>query len=115
MAKRALSFYWRVFAVNVGLLGLAAVLLIVTPVTISAPIKLEQALIVGASLVVILAANAWLLRRAVTPLERLAQRMETVDLLRRGQRLEVNRSDEIKRLFIGRALGRTGELPRTAL
>ncbi|HKT74507.1 MAG TPA: FAD-dependent monooxygenase [Steroidobacteraceae bacterium] len=27
----------------------------------------------------------------------------------------VNRSDEIKRLFIGRALGRTGELPRTAL
>jgi two-component system sensor histidine kinase UhpB len=99
MTKRTLSFYWRVFAVNVGLLGLAAVLLIVTPVTISAPIKLEQALIVGAGLVVTLAANAWLLRRAVTPLERLAQRMETVDLLRRGQRLEVSRSDEIGRVI----------------
>ena len=70
MAKRTLSIYWRVFAVNVGLLGAVAVLLLVTPVTISAPIKLEQALIVGVGLVVTLAANAWLLRRAVAPLER---------------------------------------------
>ncbi len=98
MAKRTLSIYWRVFAVNVGLLGAVAVLLLVTPVTISAPIKLEQALIVGVGLVVTLAANAWLLRRAVAPLERLAQRMETVDLLRRGQRLEVRRDDEIGRV-----------------
>lgn len=98
MAKRTLSIYWRVFAVNVGLLGVVAVLLLVTPVTISAPIKLEQALIVGVGLLVTLAANAWLLRRAVAPLERLAQRMETVDLLRRGQRLEVRRGDEIGRV-----------------
>lgn len=98
MAKRTLSIYWRVFVVNVGLLGVVAVLLIATPVTISAPIKLEQALIVGVGLLVALVANAWLLRRAVAPLERLAQRMETVDLLRRGQRLEVRRSDEIGRV-----------------
>ena len=98
MAKRILSVYWRVFAVNVGLLGVVALLLVVTPVTISAPIKLEQALIVGVGLLVALAANGWLLRRAVAPLERLAQRMETVDLLRRGQRLEVRRSDEIGRV-----------------
>jgi two-component system, NarL family, sensor histidine kinase UhpB len=98
MAKQTLSIYWRVFAVNVGLLGGAAVLLLVTPVTISAPIKLEQALIVVAGLIVMLAANAWLLRRAIAPLERLAERMETVDLLRRGQRLEVQRSDEIGRV-----------------
>ncbi|MFL5313033.1 MAG: histidine kinase [Myxococcales bacterium] len=98
MAKRTLSVYWRVFAVNVGLLGVVALLLVVTPVTISAPIKLEQGLIVGVGLVVALAADAWLLRRAVAPLERLAQRMETVDLLHRGQRLEVRRSDEIGRV-----------------
>ena len=98
MRARTVSIYWRVFAVNVGLLGVIAVLLIVTPVTISAPIKLEQALIVGAGLIVTLAANAWLLRRAIAPLERLAQRMETVDLLRRGQRLEVRHSDEIGRV-----------------
>lgn len=99
MAKRTLSIYWRVFAVNIGLLGVVAALLVVTPVTISTPIKLEQALIVGVGLVVTLAANAWLLRRAVAPLARLAQRMETVDLLRRGQRLEVRRSDEIGRVI----------------
>jgi two-component system sensor histidine kinase UhpB len=98
MARRTISIYWRVFAVNVGLLGVVAVLLVVTPVTISAPIKLEQALIIGVGLVVTLAVDAWLLRRAVAPLERLVQRMETVDLLRRGQRLEVRRSDEIGRV-----------------
>lgn len=98
MARRDLSTYWRVFAVNGGVLGIVAVLLLVTPVTISAPIKLEQAVIVGAGLVATLAANAWLLRQAVGPLERLAQRMETVDLLRRGERLEVHRGDEIGRL-----------------
>src|SRR5438094_4819011 len=98
MTRHTLSIYWRAFAVNVGLLGAIAVLLVVTPVTISAPIKLEQALIVGVGLVLTLAVNAWLLRRAVEPLERLAQRMETVDLLRRGQRLEVRRSDEIGRV-----------------
>jgi two-component system, NarL family, sensor histidine kinase UhpB len=97
-STHTLSIYWRAFAVNVGLLGFIAVLLVVTPVTISAPIRIEQAVIVGLGLAVTLAANAWLLKRAVAPLEHLAQRMETVDLLRRGQRLEVRRGDEIGRV-----------------
>src|SRR3954447_69813 len=95
MARHTVSIFWRVFAVNAGLLGLVAVLLVATPATPSAPIRLEQALIIGIGLTVTLAANAWLLRHAVAPLERLAHRMETVDLLRRGQRLEVRRSDQI--------------------
>src|SRR3954452_8846490 len=98
MARHTVSIFWRVFGVNAGLLGLIAVLLIATPVTISAPIRLEQALIIGVGLTVTLAANAWLLQHAVAPLERLAHRMETVDLLRRGERLEVRRSDEIGRV-----------------
>lgn len=98
MTRRTVPIFWRVFAVNAGLLALIAVLLIVTPVTISAPIRLEQALIIGIGLAITLAANAWLLRHAVAPLEQLAHRMETVDLLRRGQRLEVRRSDEIGRV-----------------
>ena len=85
-------------AVNGGLLAVLAILLIVTPVTISAPIKLEQALIIIVVLAVTLGANALLLRRVVAPLDRLARRMETVDLLRRGQRLEVRREDEIGRV-----------------
>ena len=93
------SLFWRVFAVNAGLLGAVAALLLFSPVEIDAPIKPAQALIVVGGLVVGVVANALLLRRAVDPLERLAQRMETVDLLRPGQRLPVDRGDEIGRVL----------------
>jgi two-component system, NarL family, sensor histidine kinase UhpB len=95
MAARGLSLFWRIFAVNAGLLILIAVLLLVTPVTISAPIKLAQALLIVVGLAVTLLANALLLRRVLAPLERLAQRMDMVDLLRPGQRLQVVRDDEV--------------------
>jgi two-component system sensor histidine kinase UhpB len=95
---RPLSVFWRVFAVNAGLLGLLAVLLVVSPVEIHAPIKRAQALTIVAALAISLAANAVLLRSALAPLERLARRMEMVDLLRPGQRLQVLRHDEISRV-----------------
>jgi two-component system sensor histidine kinase UhpB len=93
-----LPLFWRVFAVNAGLLTLIAVLLLVTPVTISFPIALTEAIVVVAGLLVTVAANALLLRRAFAPLGRLAQRMERVDLLRPGQRLQVLRGDEVGRV-----------------
>ena len=93
-----LSLFWRVFAVNAGLLGGIAVLLLVSPVEIDSPIRTTQALIVVGGLAITLATNATLLRRAVMPLERLARRMDTVDLLRPGQRLPVGRSDEVGRV-----------------
>src|SRR5918992_147913 len=98
--SRPLSVFWRVFAVNAGLLGVLAALLLFSPVEIDAPIKPTQALIIVVALVVTLSANAFLLRGALAPLERLAQRMETVDLLRPGQRLQVLRHDEISRVVI---------------
>lgn len=98
MPGRTLPLFWRVFSVNAGLLVLIAILLIVTPVEISAPIELAQALLIVGVLVVTVAANAFLLRRLVAPLERLAARMDMVDLLRPGQRLHVVRDDEIGRV-----------------
>jgi two-component system sensor histidine kinase UhpB len=95
---RTVSLFWRIFAVNSGLLALTALLLVVTPVTIHAPPTLTEVLVVVAALAVTVAANAVLLRRAVAPLERLAQRMDTVDLLRPGQRLQVGRDDEVGRV-----------------
>jgi len=92
---RTVSLFWRIFAVNAGLLALIALLLVATPVTIHAPPTLTEVLIIVAGLAVTVAANALLLRRAVAPLERLAQRMDTVDLLRPGQRLQVDRDDEV--------------------
>jgi two-component system sensor histidine kinase UhpB len=100
MTPTRLPLYWRVFAVNVGLLTAIAVLLIVTPVTISFPIALTEALVVVGGLLVTLVVNGVLLRRAFAPLARLAHRMEMVDLLRPGQRLNVVRSDEVGRVVI---------------
>jgi two-component system, NarL family, sensor histidine kinase UhpB len=100
MARPPLSVFWRVFAVNAGLLGILAALLLFSPVEIDAPIRPTQALTVVAALVVTLVANAVLLRRALNPLQRLAERMETVDLLRPGHRLRVLRSDEISRVVV---------------
>jgi two-component system sensor histidine kinase UhpB len=98
MTRTWLPLYWRVFAVNASLLTVIAVLLIVSPVTISFPIALTEAIVVLIGLLVTVAANAFFLRRAFAPLGRLAQRMEMVDLLRPGQRLPVLRQDEIGRV-----------------
>jgi two-component system sensor histidine kinase UhpB len=98
MTPTRLPLYWRVFAVNAGLLTAIAVLLIVTPVTISTPVALTEVGIVLAGLLVTIAVNAFLLRHAFAPLGRLAQRMEQVDLLRPGQRLQVLRNDEVGRV-----------------
>ena len=97
---RHISFFWRVFATNAALLGVIALLLLFSPVEIDAPIKPTQALIIVCGLVLTVTANAVLLRRAVAPLERLARRMDTVDLLRPGQRLPVDRDDEIGHVVV---------------
>src|SRR6476620_1264358 len=87
MENPRMPLFWRLFAFNASILVLIAVLLIVSPVTISSPIHLTEAALVWAGLIVTLAANFVLLRRALVPLDRLAERMEIVDLLRPGQRL----------------------------
>jgi len=72
--------------------------LIVAPVTISFPIAVFEALGVLAGLAVTIGVTALLLRHALAPPARLAQRMEMVDLVRPGQRLRVLRDDEIGRV-----------------
>jgi len=98
MSRTRLPLFWRVFAINAGLLTAIAILLVVTPVTISAPIALAEAVVVIVGLLATIVVNAFLLRRAFAPLGRLAQRMEMVDLLRPGQRLQVLRNDEVGRV-----------------
>jgi len=100
MPLTRLPLYWRVFAVNASLLTVIAVLLIVTPVTISFPIALTEVIVVVIGLLVTIVVNAVLLRRAFAPLGRLAKRMEMVDLLRPGQRLRVLRHDEVGRVVV---------------
>jgi two-component system sensor histidine kinase UhpB len=90
-----MSLFWRVFATNAALLLLAAIVLGVSPITVSWPIALTEAVVLTLGLVAMLAANAALLRPAFEPLERLARRMGDVDLLRPGQRFAVVARGEI--------------------
>ncbi|GAQ59772.1 oxygen sensor histidine kinase NreB [Streptomyces scabiei] len=83
----AVSLFWRIFALNAVVLGSATALLLWAPVTVSVPVVLTEAIILVAGLVVMLIANAALLRIGLSPLERLTRLMTTVDLLRPGQRL----------------------------
>jgi two-component system sensor histidine kinase UhpB len=82
-----LPLLWRVFAINATLLVAATLLLALTPVTIHTPIAIVEAVDLAIALAVMLSANLLLLRHTIGPLNRLVERMRTVDLLRPGQRL----------------------------
>src|SRR6266511_4304004 len=90
-----MSLFWRVFVTNAALLVVAAIVLGVSPITVSWPIALTEAVVLTFGLVAMLVANALLLRPAFQPLERLARRMGDVDLLRPGQRFAVAARGEI--------------------
>jgi two-component system sensor histidine kinase UhpB len=91
--------FWRVFLVNAALLIVAAVLLAVSPATVSFPVTRQQLLVLGIGLVVVLGANALLLRASLTPLRELSRLMQRVDLLVPGHRLPAGGARELRRLI----------------
>jgi two-component system sensor histidine kinase UhpB len=92
------SLFWRVFAINASLLVLAALVVGVSPLTLSTPLAVRETVVLTVGLALMLAANLALLRPAFSPLERLAQRMRDVDLLRPGQRLAISGGGEVATL-----------------
>ncbi|MFK4147040.1 HAMP domain-containing sensor histidine kinase [Streptomyces sp. NPDC004065] len=94
-----MSLFWRIFGLNAVVLGTATALLLWAPVTVSVPVVLTEAVILVGGLVVMLVANAALLRWGLSPLDRLTRLMTTVDLLRPGQRLPVDGGGEVAELI----------------
>ncbi|MGA5443250.1 HAMP domain-containing sensor histidine kinase [Streptomyces griseoincarnatus] len=94
----SVSLYWRIFGLNAVVLGSATALLLWAPVTVSVPVLLTEAVILVGGLVVMLVANAALLRIGLAPLDRVTRLMTTVDLLRPGQRLPVRGGGEVAEL-----------------
>jgi len=89
-----LSLLQRLFFANAAVIVAAGVLLIVTPVTISAPVTLAELAIIVAAVVAMLGATFLLLRRALSPLRELTELMGSVDPLDPGRRLTgVSHSD----------------------
>src|SRR5581483_6654182 len=93
-----LPLLWRVFAINAALLVVATLLLALTPVTIHTPIAVVEAFDLAIALAVMLTANLLLLRHTIGPLDRLVERMRTVDLLRPGQRFAESGGVEVAEL-----------------
>jgi len=81
------SLLWWVFLANGTVLVVAALLLAVTPITISAPIALRQLAFLLAGLAVLLVLNLMLLRGVLSPFFKLTKVMSSVDPERPGRRL----------------------------
>ncbi|MFI6335387.1 HAMP domain-containing sensor histidine kinase [Streptomyces sp. NPDC050535] len=92
-----MSLYWRILLLNAAVL-VVAVLLLLGPVTVSTPVLFGEALVLIAGLVVMLIANAVLLRIGLAPLARLTRAMAAVDLLKPGGRAPVTGPGEIAEL-----------------
>jgi two-component system, NarL family, sensor histidine kinase UhpB len=89
---------WRVFAINATLLVLATLLLVLTRGRVHASLAFVEGIDIAIGLAVMLVANFLLLRQTLRPIERLVERMRTVDLLRPGQRLRERGGIEVTEL-----------------
>jgi two-component system sensor histidine kinase UhpB len=87
MGFSRLPLLWRVFAINAGLLLAGTLVLVLSPGRVHTSLAVVETLDLVVGLFVMLAANLLLLRPTLSPVDRLVERMRTVDLLRPGQRL----------------------------
>src|SRR5918994_2678860 len=86
---RRMPLVWRVFVTNALVLAVAAAALVLSPATVSFPVALTEAAVLAVGLGAMLALNFALLRRALSPLERLRAFMRGADPLRPGARAPV--------------------------
>jgi two-component system, NarL family, sensor histidine kinase UhpB len=93
-----MPLYWRVCLTNGLVFVLGIVVLAVSPATISSDLLVSEAVVLGVGTVVILLANAVLLRGTLVPLDRLVRAMESVQ--RPGERpvLPTSGSGAVRRL-----------------
>jgi two-component system sensor histidine kinase UhpB len=73
------------------------VLLIVTPVTVSAPIRAGEVVVLIAAFVVLVALNVVNVRRTLSPLARFASNLQEIDLAE-GRRITIDAADETPEL-----------------
>src|SRR5215216_4872689 len=84
----SLPLFWQVFGTNALVLVLAFFGLVFGPVTVSVPPHATELVVLAAGLLVMLAINLVLLRRAFMPLDHLADTMRRHDPLSPGRRVQ---------------------------
>jgi two-component system sensor histidine kinase UhpB len=90
---QAVPLFWRVFGTNAAVLAVATAVLALSPATVSFPVALTEAAILAFGIVVMLVVNLVLLRRTLSPLQRLTRLMRDVDPLRPGGRVPAGGGD----------------------
>jgi two-component system, NarL family, sensor histidine kinase UhpB len=83
------SLLWHLGFIDMSVLVVILLLLAFTPVTIHAPLRPVEAVILFAGFAVIATANLLLLQRAVTPLHQLSEVMHSIDPADPGRRVSV--------------------------
>jgi len=87
----AMTLFWRVVAINTGLLLAATAALVLSPATVSATLTIAELAVLALGIVLVTAVNVVLLRRVFGPLERLASLMRRVEPGEPGRRITVER------------------------
>ena len=93
------ALFWRQFLATGLVFVIGTVVLVLSPVTVSAPIVLRELAVLGVGLTLLLAVNAFLLRATLKPLDGLTALMQRVDLLRPGQRADADGSGDVANLI----------------
>ena len=88
-----MSLFWRVVAINAGVLVAAAILLAVSPATVSRSLQIAEAVVLAVGTVLMISVNLVLMRRVFGPLEHLTGLMRRVDPHAPGRRIELERMD----------------------
>ena len=87
----AMTLFWRVVAINTGLLLAATAALVISPATVSATLTIAELAVLALGIVLVTAVNVLLLRRVFGPLERLASLMRRVEPGEPGRRITIER------------------------
>jgi two-component system sensor histidine kinase UhpB len=82
-----LPLYSKVCLINAAVFVAAATVLVISPATVSAQVTAGEVAVLSCGLIVIVAANALLLRGVLAPLDRLIQRMDRFSIGTPGERL----------------------------
>jgi two-component system, NarL family, sensor histidine kinase UhpB len=90
-----ISLFWRVFLANATILVAGLLVLMFTPVSVSARVTVSEAADLVAGVIVMLAVNLIVLRPLLRPLPRLVRHMQNVDVLQAGGRIPVESAAEI--------------------
>lgn len=88
------TLFRRLFLAYAAVSGLAVAVLIIAPIRVSVPTTTEQLVIILSGFGLTLFVYRGMLRRALSPLERLTSVMRRIDPLTPGQRVEANIPDE---------------------